>query len=149
VSRRGSLEREIGDAELADRIDEYWEWVAVALFLLTAVDVLTTLGAAAVVGVGGEANPFVRWLLRRSLPALIAVNLLAVVAGTVGFRGVVVTLRRTPPWLRPYYAVARTARRRRARRVHQQPRRDRVRGESVVAQRGVRAGTSAGGVRRS
>lgn len=105
MSRRGSLEREIGDAELADRIDEYWEWVAVALFLLTAVDVLTTLGAAAVVGVGGEANPFVRWLLRRSLPALIAVNLLAVVAGTVGFRGVVVTLRRTPPWLRPYYAV--------------------------------------------
>jgi hypothetical protein len=99
------VSRKIEAAELHERIDEYWEWVAVALFLLTAVDVLTTLGAAATVGVGREANPFVRWLLRRSLPALIAVNLLAVVAGTVGFRGVVVTLRRTPPWLRPYYVV--------------------------------------------
>ena len=105
MSRREAVGEGIGDAELADRIDEYWEWVAVALFLLTTVDVLTTLGAAATVGVDGEANPFVRWLLRRSLPALIAVNLLAVVAGTVGFRGVVATLRRTPPWLRPYYAV--------------------------------------------
>lgn len=99
------MSRRIEDSELRDRIAEYWEWAAVALFLLTTVDVLTTLGAAAVVGVGGEANPFVRWLLRRSVPGVVAVNLLAVVVGALGFRGVVATLWRTPPWLRPYYAV--------------------------------------------
>ena len=105
MSRQDETTRRIGDTELAERVDEYWEWVAVALFLLTAVDVLTTLGAAAVVGADREANPLVRWLLRRSLPGLVAVNLLAVVGGTLGFRGVVATLWRTPPWLRPYYAV--------------------------------------------
>jgi hypothetical protein len=99
------VSREIADAELGDRIDEYWGWVAVALFLLTAVDVLTTLGAAAVVGVGREANPFVRWLLEESVLALVAVNLVVVVVGAVGFRGVVATLWRTPPRLRPYYLV--------------------------------------------
>jgi hypothetical protein len=99
------VSRRIEDSELRDRVEEYWEWAAVALFLLTTVDVLTTLGAAAAVGVGGEANPFVRWLLRRSVPGVVAVNLLAVVVGALGFRGVVATLWRTPPWLRPYYAV--------------------------------------------
>jgi len=99
------VSRRIDDGELDDRIEEYWEWVAVALFLLTTVDVLTTLGAAAVVGAGREANPFVRWLLRRSVPGVVAVNLLAAAAGALGFRGIVATLWRTPPWLRPYYAV--------------------------------------------
>lgn len=95
----------LGDRELTTRVGEYWGWVAVALFLLTTVDLLTTLFAAATVGVVYEGNPLVRWLLRRSLPGLVAANLAAVVAGAVGFRGVVATLERTPPWLRPYYAL--------------------------------------------
>lgn len=95
----------VGDRELATRVGEYWEWVAVALFLLTTVDLLTTLFAAATVGVAYETNPLVRWLLRRSLPGLVAANLAAVVVGAVGFRGVVATLERTPPRLRPYYAL--------------------------------------------
>ncbi|MEZ3142767.1 hypothetical protein [Halobaculum sp. MBLA0143] len=97
--------RSLDDRELTARVGEYWDWIAVALFLLTTVDLLTTLLAAAAVGVAYEGNPLVRWLLRRSLPALVAVNLLAVAAGAVGFRAVVATLRRTPPRIRPYYAL--------------------------------------------
>lgn len=93
------------EAVLAERIDEYWNWIAVTLFLLTSVDLLTTLFASAVVGAGSEANPLVRWLLMRSLPGLVAVNLLAVVLAAFGFRGIISTFERTPPRLRPYYAV--------------------------------------------
>ncbi|MFB6176951.1 MAG: hypothetical protein ABEI99_07395 [Halobaculum sp.] len=93
------------DSSLSDRIEEYWNWIAVALFLLTTVDLLTTLFAAAVVGTASEANPLVRWLLRRSLVDLVVVNLLAVVLAALGFRGIVATFERTPPRLRPYYAV--------------------------------------------
>ncbi|MFC7177665.1 hypothetical protein [Halosegnis marinus] len=54
---------------MADRIGRvvprYWEGVAAALFLLVAADLLTTVYAARAVGVGAEANPVVRWALRR------------------------------------------------------------------------------------
>lgn len=90
---------------LGDRIAEYWEWVAVALFLLTAVDTLTTAYAAATVGVAYEGNPLVRRLLARSVFAVAVVNVAAAVVAAVGFRGVVATLRRTPPRVRPYYAL--------------------------------------------
>lgn len=100
-----SLSDDSTDSMLAERITEYWNWIAVALFLLTSVDLLTTLFASAVVGAEAEANPLVRWLLSRSIPGLIAVNLLAVVLAAFGFRGVVATFERTPPRLRPYYAV--------------------------------------------
>ncbi len=95
----------LDDSVLTERVEEYWEWLAVALYLLTAVDLLTTLYAAAVVGVGYEQNPLVRWLLGRSVAALVGVNLVVVVAAAVGFRGVVATLERTPPRLRPYYTL--------------------------------------------
>jgi hypothetical protein len=94
-----------GTDDWSDRIEEYWEWVAVALYLLTTVDMLTTLAAAAVVGAAAEANPLVEWFLRQSVPGLVAVNLAVVVAATVGFRGVVATLHRTPPRIKPYYAL--------------------------------------------
>jgi hypothetical protein len=93
------------DDQWRDRVDEYWSWVAVALYLLTTVDMLTTVFAAAEVGVAYESNPLVQWLLRRSLTALVGVNLAVVVAVVVGFRGVIETIERTPPAVRPYYVL--------------------------------------------
>lgn len=87
------------------RIQEYWSWIAVALFLLVTVDLLTTIYAAAVVGVGAESNPIMRWLLRQSLPILVGVNLAAVVLVTVGFAGLMRMLRRTPRPYARYFAL--------------------------------------------
>jgi membrane-bound metal-dependent hydrolase YbcI (DUF457 family) len=78
------------------RIEEYWSWIAVSLFLLVTVDLLTSLYAAAVVGIGAESNPFMAWLLQRELPVLVGVNVAAVVLVTVCFAGVMQMLRRTP-----------------------------------------------------
>ncbi len=41
-------------------MEEYWDWVAVALFLLVTVDMLTTMFAAAALGPVAEANPLMR-----------------------------------------------------------------------------------------
>ena len=65
-------------------LEEYWDWVAVALFLLITVDMLTTMFAAAVLGPGAEANPLVRWALEQGTSTLVLVNVLAVVLA-VGF----------------------------------------------------------------
>jgi len=79
-----------------DRLDEYWSWLAVALFMLVSVDLLTTLLAAADVGVGAEANPVMAWLLRQSLPVLLAANLAAVVLAAVCFHALVAVMRNAP-----------------------------------------------------
>ncbi|WP_152041265.1 hypothetical protein [Salinigranum salinum] len=65
--------------------DEYWDWLAVALFLLVTVDLLTTLGATARFGPGAEANPLVASLLAGPTWALVGANVLAVVAAAGGF----------------------------------------------------------------
>ncbi|MDZ7700936.1 MAG: DUF5658 family protein [Halobacteriales archaeon] len=85
---------------LDERIEEYWGWIAAALFLLITVDLLTTLYAAAVVGIYAEANPVTRWLVARGPVALVAVNLAAV--GLVGllFYGLMELVRVTPDRLR-------------------------------------------------
>jgi hypothetical protein len=49
------------------RIEEYWDWVAVALFLLVGVELLTTLAAARVVGLGVLANNLAVIVLWESL----------------------------------------------------------------------------------
>lgn len=67
----------------AERIREYWNWLAVALFLLVTLDMLTTVVAAAELGPGAEANPLVRWALERGISTLVVLNLIAV-AVTVG-----------------------------------------------------------------
>ncbi len=87
------------------RHEEYWDWLAVALFLLVTVDLLTTLGAAARFGVGAEANPLVATLLRAPLWALVAANLVAVVAAAGGFAAVLRLLRATSPRLRAGFAL--------------------------------------------
>ncbi|MFC6786023.1 hypothetical protein ACFQFH_08995 [Halobaculum halobium] len=97
--------REPGGAAVAERVEEYWEWAAVALFLLVSVDLLTTMYAAAVVGPGAEANPLMRWALGQPLPVLVGVNLVAVALATVVFRGLMETYRMTPAGVRPYYGL--------------------------------------------
>ena len=79
--------------DVSGRIEEYWSWIAVALFLLLTVDTLTTVYAAGVVGTAGESNPLMRWALGRGVGALVAVNLSAVVLTGVLFYGLIRLLR--------------------------------------------------------
>jgi hypothetical protein len=88
------------------RIEEYWDWIAVALFLLLAVDLLTTLAAARLVGTGAESNPLMRWLLGRSVLVVIGAHLAVVVLVTGCFRLLVERLRRTPSPANRYFAFA-------------------------------------------
>ncbi|QSX00407.1 hypothetical protein [Haloterrigena alkaliphila] len=61
-------------------LEEYWDWVAVALFLWLAVDLLTSLSAAATVGLEAELNPLMAWLLARHLAVVVAAHLAIAVA---------------------------------------------------------------------
>ena len=78
------------------RVQEYWDWIAVALFLLVTVDMITTVYAARAVGLAGEANPFVRWSLASGPVAFAAVNLVTVVVVAGLFERVMDLLERTP-----------------------------------------------------
>lgn len=82
---------------LDSRIAEYWSWVAVALFLLLTVDLLTTLGAYRLYGPAAEANPVMRWALRRSLGVLVVVHLGALVVAVTIFYGLIRLVRETEP----------------------------------------------------
>ncbi len=72
-------------SSLEANISEYWSWLAVALFLLTTVDMITTIYAAYQVGVLFEANPIIRWSLLRGPLVFMGINLSAVVMVTVLF----------------------------------------------------------------
>lgn len=87
------------------KIEEYWDWIAVALFLLLAVDLLTTLAAARLVGAGAESNPLMRWLLGRSILVVIGAHLAVVVLVTGCFRLLVDRLRRMPSPTHYYFAL--------------------------------------------
>jgi hypothetical protein len=78
------------------RIAEYWQWIAVALYLLVTVDVLTTIYAASVVGLDAEANPITRWLVGQGPVVLVGVNLAAVVLIVLLFNGLMDLVRVTP-----------------------------------------------------
>jgi len=78
------------------RVDEYWSWLAVALFMLVSVDLLTTLLAAADVGPAAEANPVMAWLIGQPLSVLLAVNLAVVVLAATFFYALVETIRTAP-----------------------------------------------------
>lgn len=80
----------------SERLEEYWSWVAVALFLLLAVDLLTTIFAAGVVGTRAEANIIVRWGLEQGPAYLIAINLGALVLLAVLFYGLIRLSREAP-----------------------------------------------------
>lgn len=66
---------------LEPRVDGYWGWVAVALFLLLAVDFFTSAYAASAVGLEHEINPLVSWLLAQ--PIAVVIGAYAVVGALV------------------------------------------------------------------
>lgn len=82
-----------GSAPLA----EYWEWFAVALFILITGDMITTIYAAWYVGPGAEANPLMRWALERGMDAVILVNLVATVIAVGGFYTLIQLVKRADP----------------------------------------------------
>lgn len=86
-----------------ERVTEYWEWVAVALFLLLSVDLLTSLYAAAAVGVEAEANPLMAYLISQSLPVLLGVHLGVTVVAVGFFYGLMRTYKTTPAQYRRSY----------------------------------------------
>ncbi|MFB6353740.1 MAG: hypothetical protein ABEJ92_06605 [Halobacteriales archaeon] len=79
------------------RLEEYWDWFAVALFVLITVDMITTMYAAWYVGPAAEANPLMRWALGRGMLTLTAVNLAATVVAVGGFYALMRLLERTAP----------------------------------------------------
>lgn len=84
---------------------EYWDWVAVALFLLVSVDLQTTLYAAEAHGLGGESNPLVAWLLTLPLASFVAVNLGVLVLAGAFFQGLYETMEETPEPYDRYFEV--------------------------------------------
>lgn len=88
------------------RREEYWDWVAVALFLWLAVDLLTSLSAAATVGLEAEFNPLMAWLLGRHLAVIVAVHLGLTVAIAGLFAVVFDRLRAVPGRYQPVVRVA-------------------------------------------
>jgi len=74
----------------------YWTWLAVALFLLLAVDLLTTLAAAMVVGAAGERNPVVALALQQGVAVLVLVNVVAGIAAAILYAGLDTLMERAP-----------------------------------------------------
>lgn len=101
----GHVVRPMAETARGPRTGEYWDWLAVALFLLLTVDMLTTLAAAQVVGPGAEANPVVEWALGEGVWTLLAVNLLTLVVVAGLFAGVADRLATTPAPLDRYVGV--------------------------------------------
>lgn len=84
--------------------EEYWDWYAVALFLLLTVDLLTTYGAAIEYGTQAETNPLMQWLLQQGIVTIIAINLATLIFAAIGFWGILVAIRLTSPPLDKYLA---------------------------------------------
>ncbi|MEF8772141.1 hypothetical protein [Halodesulfurarchaeum sp.] len=80
-------------------LNEYWEWFAVALFVLITVDMITTVFASWYVGPAAEANPLMRWALQQGLLTVTVVNLGAAVIAVGGFALLIQLVKGTnPPW---------------------------------------------------
>jgi len=69
----------MANGRIAARTEEYWDWVAVVLFLLLTVDMLLTMYAAATVGSAAEANPVMHWALQQGIGTLVLLNLTVLV----------------------------------------------------------------------
>lgn len=79
------------------RIQEYWDWFAVALFVLITVDMITTVYAAWYVGPAGEANPLMRWALGEGILIVTLVNLAATIIAVGGFYLLLELMKTTEP----------------------------------------------------
>lgn len=71
--------------------------------MLLSVDLLTSIYAAAAVGVGGEANPVMAFLLIQPLPVVVGVHLGVAVLAVGFFYGLMRTSVATPARLRRPY----------------------------------------------
>lgn len=69
--------------------EQYWDWFAIALFLLLSVDLLMTMGAAVIYGVEAEANPVMRWILDQGFVVIVTTHVVALLIA-VGAFGVLV-----------------------------------------------------------
>jgi len=75
------------------RIQEYWDWIAVVLFLLLTVDMITSVYAAQLYGVQNESNPLMQVILQHSLPYIAMVHIgVLIIAGAL-FYGCIWFLR--------------------------------------------------------
>jgi hypothetical protein len=83
----------------------YWDWVAVAMFLLVTVDLLTTLFAVASHGAGAESNPLVAWMLGQPVWVVVAANLAVVVLNGAFFYALDESLKATPAPYDRYFAI--------------------------------------------
>lgn len=92
--------RQLPDQQAVERrLAEYWRWVAVALFLLVTLDLLTSLYAAAEVGLSHESNPLMAWLLTQPLAVVVGIHILAATLATLFFYAIFEVIRRTTPTL--------------------------------------------------
>lgn len=94
----------IGPTEMDDRVESWWGWFTMALYLLIPVDLLTTIVAVAQHGPTVEANPVMRWLLRQGLLEATLVNLLVVVVVVVLFDAAIDAVQRSPSSYRDWLA---------------------------------------------
>lgn len=72
---------------------EYWDWFAISLFLLTTVDMLTTIGLMAKYGLKAEANPVMKWLLTLGIEFTLFANLLVVFVTCLLFMQLIETIK--------------------------------------------------------
>lgn len=79
------------------RPGRWWRLFGVGLGLLLVGDLLTTLWARSVVGLGGEANPLMRSLLAHSLWSVVAVHLVVGAVAILSFGLFVDILSRLDP----------------------------------------------------
>lgn len=86
---------------VASRLEEYWDWVAVALFLLITVDLLTSLYAKAVVGLAAESNPLMVWLFSRPIWLVVVVHIAAAILAAAFFYALFEVIREAPSRVQP------------------------------------------------
>lgn len=65
---------------------EYWMWVCVTLYILLAVDLLTTIYASSIHGAGAEANPYIRWALQEGVHMVVGINIAALISSALLFK---------------------------------------------------------------
>lgn len=82
---------------LVRRVETYWRWFAVVLYVVVTLDMVSTLYAADAVGLAGEANPLVRAAVDHGVLAYAAMNLVAVVLAIGCFAALVRAVRASAP----------------------------------------------------
>lgn len=87
------------------KIERYWDWIAVSLFLLTTVDMITTIYAVYIFGIDSEVNPLMEWVLRQGILFLGVINLFVVFAVVGIFYLIIEIFRSSPDKYKKYYSV--------------------------------------------